>query len=134
MDTKNRLAVPAKLRNFLQKFEGLILSCGLEGCLNLMPGPTWKKLQDKLETLPLQNKVEQRAFKRMLYASASEVELDDEGRILVPQHLVSYAQIKREVAIIGLGEKIELWSKGVWEQYQKKQGGAFKRLAAQLEI
>ena len=134
MDAKNRLAVPSKIRFFMQNSKTLVLSCGLEGCLNLMPDATWVKLNGKLESMPLKNKVEQRAFKRMLYASACEVEFDDEGRILVPQHLVSYAQIKREVAIIGLGEKIELWAKGMWKLYQKRQGSTFKRLASQLEI
>ena len=112
----------------------LILSCGLEGCLNLYEVRNWLELNRRLESAPLKDRSGQRAFKRMLYASASEVEFDDEGRILVPQHLALYARLKRDVAIIGVGEKIELWAKHLWTRYQARQSGAFERYASKLEI
>ena len=134
MDAKNRLAIPSKMRFSISKPKELVLSCGLEGCLNLYEVENWLELNKKLESAPMKNRAEQRAFKRMLYASASEVEFDDEGRILVPQNLALYAHLKREVAIIGVGEKIELWDKQAWAQYQARQSGAFKRYASKLEI
>ena len=134
MDAKNRLAVPVKFRLFFNSQRDLILSQGLEGCLNLYSLSAWSKLDKKLESMPLRNKIEQRALKRLLFSSASEVQLDEEGRILIPQSLVYYAQLRREVAIIGLGEKAEIWAKHLWEKYQKKQRTTLDRHAAQLEL
>lgn len=134
MDAKNRLAIPSKIRFAIQRPKELVISCGLEGCLNLYQGEAWRKIGEKLETMPLKNKSEQRAFKRMLFASAGEVEFDDEGRILIPQHLASYADLKREAAILGVGEKIEIWAKQRWTHYEAKQRSAFQRYASQLEI
>lgn len=134
MDSKNRLAIPSKFRFSFPNPKELVLSRGLEGCLTLYLLEGWLKLNEKLESMSLKNRTEQRAFKRMLYASACEVELDDEGRILIPQHLAVYGQLRREVSIIGLGEKIEIWAKHHWQNYQKKQSTAFTRHAAQLEI
>ena len=134
IDSKNRLAVPSKFRFYFRSRKELVLSQGLEGCLNLYPLEAWGQLKSRLETMSLKNKMEQRAFKRMLYSSASEVELDEEGRILIDQSLVDYAQLKREAAIIGLGEKIEIWSKEKWEAYRRRQKSAFSRHADELEI
>ena len=91
----------------------MVLCRGLEGCLYLYSCEGWEKLQVKLESQPLKNKSAQRAFKRMLFASACEVSFDDEGRILMPQQLVDYAKLKKDVAIIGMGQKIEIWAKAV---------------------
>ena len=134
LDAKNRLAIPSKIRFGIKNSRELVLSCGLEGCLNLYQALEWKKIGEKLETMALKDRSAHRAFKRMLFASASEVEFDDEGRILVPQHLATYADLKREAAIIGLGEKIEIWAKHRWSLYEKKQRGAFSKYASHLEI
>lgn len=134
LDAKNRLAVPAKFRFYLEQDKELVITQGLEGCLNLFPQSSWATLQERLSGTPLKNKMDSRAFKRMLYASASFVECDEEGRILIPQNLVEYSKLKREVAVIGMGAKIELWSKSLWQQYQKKQMAAFSRNASQMEI
>ena len=134
LDAKNRLAIPSKIRLAIRRPKDLVLTCGLEGCLNLYQGDAWQKIGEKLETMALKDRSAHRAFKRMLFASASEVEFDDEGRILVPQHLAAYAFLKREAAIIGLGEKIEIWAKQKWIHYEKKQRGAFARYASRLEI
>ncbi len=134
LDAKNRLAIPSKIRFGIKNHRGMILSCGLEGCLNLYEQEAWKRIGEKLEAMPLKNKSEQRAFKRMLFASAGEVEFDDEGRILIPQALAAYANLRREAAILGLGEKIEIWAKHRWAQYERKEKGSFQRYASQLEI
>ncbi|OGR84304.1 MAG: division/cell wall cluster transcriptional repressor MraZ [Elusimicrobia bacterium RIFCSPLOWO2_01_FULL_54_10] len=134
LDAKNRLAIPSKIRFAIKNPREMVLSCGLEGCLNLYQSDSWKKIGDKLDSMALKDKSAHRAFKRMLFASASEVEFDDEGRILVPQALAAYADLKREAAIIGVGEKIEVWAKHRWAQYEKKQRGAFAKYASHLEI
>ena len=134
LDAKNRLAIPAKMRLLIAKPRELILTRGLEGCLNLYQSETWKRMGEKLESMALKDRAAHRGFKRMLFASASEVEFDDGGRILVPQPLAAYAALKREAAIIGLGEKIEIWAAQRWIQYEKRQRGSFVRYASQLEL
>lgn len=134
LDSKNRLAIPAKMRWALSGQKGMVLSQGLEGCLNLYPVEVWAKLNEKLETVSMKDKAAQRAFKRMLFASACDVEFDEEGRIRVPQNLVEYARLRKEVAIVGMGEKIEIWDHAVWTAYEKKQKSSFSRHASDLEI
>lgn len=134
LDAKNRLSIPSRMRSLLIGPRELVLSCGLEGCLNLYSSHSWIKLHEKLESTPLKNKSEQRAFKRMLYANASEVELDDDGRILISQNLIDYARLRREAAILGVGEKIEIWAKSLWLDYEKRQRNTFRRHASKLEI
>ncbi|MBI1979835.1 MAG: division/cell wall cluster transcriptional repressor MraZ [Elusimicrobia bacterium] len=134
IDTKNRLAIPAKFRQALRSQKELILSCGLEGCLQLYPLSSWARLGQKLEASMLRDKKGQRAFKRMLYANACNVELDEEGRILIPQNLILYALLKREAKILGVGEKIEIWSEAQWKKYERDQKTAFLKHASQLEI
>lgn len=134
LDTKNRLAVPAKFRTLLEIQKESILTQGLESCLTLYSASAWQNLKEKLETYSLKNKMDQRAFKRMLFSSACDVTFDEEGRILIPQHLVEYAKLKKDVAVIGLGGKIEIWSKNLWQKYEKKQKTTFERHASQLEL
>jgi len=134
LDAKNRLAIPVKFRSSLEVQKESVLTQGLEKCLTLYSSSAWQKVKEKLDQYTLKNRVDMRAFKRMLFSSASEVSFDEEGRILVPQHLVGYAQLKKEVVLIGLGEKIEIWSKHLWEQYEKKQKVTFERHASELEL
>lgn len=134
IDSKNRLAIPSKMRVSILREKGLVLSCGLEGCLNLYPQTSWLKLNEKLEGMQLKNKRQYHTFKRILFSSACEVELDEEGRILIPQWLRDYAKLKRDVAIIGVGEKIEIWAKHLWVQYEKKGKNVFKKHSSHFEI
>ncbi|MBI2119676.1 MAG: division/cell wall cluster transcriptional repressor MraZ [Elusimicrobia bacterium] len=134
LDTKNRLAIPAKFRLLIPHGQTLILSQGLEGCLELYPSNSWKLLSEKLENISIKNKKDKRAFKRILFANASEVEFDEEGRILIPQLLIDYAVLKKETAVIGLGEKIEIWAKHLWIPYYKKQKNLFIQQASKIEL
>lgn len=134
LDSKNRLAIPAKFRQYLTTEKELILSQGLEGCLTLYSVPSWLELNAKLETLSIKNKADLRAIKRMMFSSATSLQLDEDGRILIPQILVDYAQINKDVVIMGLGNLIEIWAKKNWDNYQKKQKNTFTQNASQLEI
>ena len=112
LDAKNRLAIPSKIRFAIKNPREMVLSCGLEGCLNLYQSDSWKKIGDKLDSMALKDKSAHRAFKRMLFASASEVEFDDEGRILVPQALAAYADLKREAAITAFESRHDVQFRG----------------------
>ena len=114
LDSKNRMIVPSKLREDLgNKF---IITKGLDGCLYKYPAEEWQKLQEKLKTLPLSNR-DARAFVRFFFAGACEVEMDKQGRGLIPQNLKEYAGIEKEIVSIGGLSRVEVWSKEKWNQY-----------------
>ncbi|MEQ8153528.1 MAG: division/cell wall cluster transcriptional repressor MraZ [Clostridiaceae bacterium] len=111
LDTKNRMIIPAKLREELgNKF---ILTKGLDGCLYAYPIVEWKVLEEKLKSLPITNK-DARAFVRFFFSGASEIELDKQGRGLIPQNLIEYADIEKEIVSIGVLTRVEIWSKEKW--------------------
>ncbi|CDF57823.1 division/cell wall cluster transcriptional repressor MraZ [Thermobrachium celere] len=117
LDSKNRMIVPAKFREGLGgKF---IITKGLDGCLYVYPLDEWKKLEDKLKELPLTNK-DARAFVRFFFSGASEVEIDKQGRALIPQNLIEYAKIEKEIVSIGVSNRIEIWSKEKWIEYNEQ--------------
>ena len=114
LDSKNRMIIPSKLRDDLgRKF---IITKGLDGCLYMYPAEEWQKLQEKLKSLPLSNK-DARAFVRFFFAGACEVEMDKQGRGLIPQNLKEYAGIEKEIVSIGVLSRVEVWSKEKWNEY-----------------
>ncbi|NLK95853.1 MAG: division/cell wall cluster transcriptional repressor MraZ [Clostridiales bacterium] len=114
LDSKNRMIVPSKLREELgSKF---VITKGLDGCLYAYPLSEWKILEEKLKTLPLTNK-DARAFVRFFFSGASEVEMDKQGRGLIPQNLKEYAGIEKEIVSIGVLSRVEIWSKDKWNNY-----------------
>ena len=133
LDNKNRIFLPARFRKKNKKF---VLTRGLESCLYLYDLSSWEKVLEKLENLSLADKQEERAFKRALLSGAHEAVADSQGRILVPQTLRSYAQIKEnEVMIIGVGNRLEFWDKSSWNEYYNTQAEvSFKNLAGKLDI
>lgn len=136
IDPKGRLFIPAKFRDENgNKLGSFILTHGLENCLYLFTPTNFHQiLGSKLTSLPLKNKQDARAFKRLLLAGAQEVGLDDLGRILVPKTMIQSSGIKKDVSVLGVGERIELWSRPRWETYQKRASVTFQRLGRQLEI
>lgn len=112
IDLKGRLNFPAKLREDLgDKF---ILSKSLtDVCLNAYSYEQWQKLVEKIESLPMSKS---RNIKRKLFASACEVQLDKQGRILITQNLREYANLTKEVMIIGVSNNCEVWDKARWEE------------------
>lgn len=114
IDTKNRMIVPSKFRDDLNgKF---VLTKGLDGCLYGYPMEEWEILSDKLKTLPLTNR-NARAFVRFFFSGAHEIEIDKQGRALIPQNLIEYAHIEKEIVSIGVLTRIEIWSREDWNDY-----------------
>lgn len=113
IDEKGRLIVPAKLREELGK--KFVVTKGLDGCLFVYNETEWTAFEEKLKTLPLTNK-EARFFVRFFLAGASEAEMDKQGRILVPENLREHAQLTKDVVLVGVGSRVEIWSK---ENYEK---------------
>ncbi|MFU0823762.1 division/cell wall cluster transcriptional repressor MraZ [Clostridium sp.] len=114
LDSKNRMIIPSKFREDLG--DRFVLTKGLDGCLYIYPMDEWKILEQKLKKLPLTSK-DARAFVRFFFSGANEVTLDKQGRALIPQNLLEYAQINKEIVSIGVMTRIEIWGKEKWEEY-----------------
>ena len=113
IDIKGRLIVPSKFREVLG--EEFVVTKGLDGCLFVYPNEEWKAFEDKLRLLPLTNK-DARKFTRFFLAGAATVEVDKQGRILVPSVLREFAQLEKEVVLVGVSGRIEIWNKTNWDE------------------
>lgn len=115
LDTKGRLAVPARFRASLD--EGLVLTRGMDRCVAAYPMAAWEELAGKISALPMTDP-NARQFRRMVFAEAANLDLDGQGRVVVPPELRDYAGIDREAVIIGVHTSFEIWSPSGWEAMQ----------------
>jgi MraZ protein len=113
VDEKGRLIIPAKYREELGN--EFVVTKGLDGCLFAYGLSEWQVLEEKLRALPLTNK-DARAFARFMLAGAASVEIDKQGRILLPQVLRNFAKIEKEVVLIGVASRFEIWNRTKWEE------------------
>ena len=114
LDVKGRLIMPAKLREDIG--DNFIITKGLDGCLFGFSLNEWEQFEEKLKSLPLTNK-NARDFVRFFLSGAVNVEIDKQGRFLIAGNLREYASMEKEVVIIGVGTRIEFWSKNKWKEY-----------------
>ncbi len=126
IDPKGRLIIPAKFREDLG--EQFVLSKGLDGCLFVYPLKEWQELENKLRSLPLTQK-DARAFARTFFSGANEAELDKQGRVLLPPTLRNYAKITKDVMVIGVGNRLEIWDLAAWDKYNNESDKSFEQLA-----
>jgi len=129
IDARGRINIPSKLRENLD--ERFFLTKGLDNCLFLFPEDEWKVFEEKLKTLPLTNR-NARAFVRLFFAGASECAIDKQGRINIPNNLLKHSKIEKEVMIIGVGQRIELWSKKEWTRYNEPDNISYDEIAEQM--
>lgn len=111
VDAKGRLIVPSKFRE--QLGDEFVVTKGLDGCLFVYENSEWKALEEKLHALPLTN-ANARKFTRFFLAGATSCEVDKQGRILLPAILREFAQIDKDAVLVGVGSRIEIWSKENW--------------------
>lgn len=114
VDPKGRVIMPSTFREELG--EKFILTKGLDECLFVYSMAEWINLEAKMKTLPLTNK-DARAFVRFFFSGASQCEVDKQGRILIPQNLRTYAGLDKDIYIIGVSTRVEVWDKAKWENY-----------------
>jgi len=131
IDHKKRLSIPSKLRKTLGK--KAVITRGLDNCLVVYPLKEWDKTAEKLEGLPT-GQPEARGFARIMLSGATDVDLDKLGRILVPDNLRDYAFLKKNVVVIGLSNKIELWNEKRWNEYKGKMEPTVNKMAENLGI
>ncbi|MGG0858400.1 division/cell wall cluster transcriptional repressor MraZ [Bacillus pumilus] len=129
IDTKGRMIIPAKFRDGLG--EQFVLTRGLDQCLFGYPMSEWKLIEEKLKALPLTKK-DARAFTRFFFSGAVECDLDKQGRINIASNLLQYAKLEKECVVIGVSNRIELWSKSIWEQYTAEQEDSFAEIAENM--
>ncbi len=113
IDAKGRMIVPAKFREALGN--DFVVTQGLDGCLFVFPNSEWQVFEEKLRGLPVSNK-DARKFTRFFLAGAANVELDSQGRILLPAVLRNFAGLEKEAVVVGVGSRVEIWDKTRWQE------------------
>ena len=129
IDTKGRVAIPAKFRDKLTA--GAIITRGLDNCLFVFASAEWDTLAKKLVALPLAQ-ANSRAFVRLMLAGATDVGLDNQGRILIPEYLRKYAELKKQAIVTGLYNRMEIWDSARWGEYKRKTEDASDEIAEKL--
>ena len=130
IDEKGRLIIPAKFRNDLG--ENVVICKGLEGCLFVYSQEEWNKFVAELETLPRMNK-DARIFKRYFFGSANELTYDKQGRVLVPPSLRKDAGLEKEVTLVGVQDRVEIWDKDLWEERSEVSEEELDAIADRME-
>lgn len=116
IDTKKRLSLPAKFRKELGK--RIVITKGFDRCLFIYPEKGFDRLLEKFKNLSF-GQAEARSFSRFLLGSAVNIEVDTLGRILVPDFLKEFGQLGGKVALVGVNERVEVWSETAWDSYKK---------------
>ncbi len=130
IDAKGRVIVPSKFREILG--EEFVVTRGLDGCLFLYSQKEWKVFEEKLRTLPLTNK-DARTFTRFFVGSAVDGTLDKQGRVLISTALRSFAKLDKEVVLVGVLERVEIWDKAKWEENNAVCEDDMDSIAVQME-
>jgi MraZ protein len=133
IDRKGRLILPSKFRevsknNFIEKF---FVTRGLDKCLFMFSEEEWKSQENKFKSVSF-TKQESRVFNRIYFSGAVDVAADKQGRILIPQYLKDFAEIKREVVIVGVSNRIEIWAKEKWQEFYKNWRSSFEEISEKL--
>ena len=112
IDAKGRLIIPSRFREVLG--DEFVVTKGMDGCLFVFDNPEWQAFEEKLHKLPMIDKGA-RQFTRFFLAGAASVEVDKQGRILLPAVLREFAGITKDAVLVGVGSRVEIWSKDRWE-------------------
>jgi len=133
LDKKGRLILPSKFReaakaNYIERF---FITRGLDNCLFMFPEDEWKAQEAKFKSVSF-TKSQSRKFNRLYFSGAQEVEFDKQGRILIPKYLKDFAGIKRDVMIIGVSSRIEIWDMEKWKEFYHGEKTSFEKIAEDL--
>ncbi|MDP8230551.1 MAG: division/cell wall cluster transcriptional repressor MraZ [Candidatus Gorgyraea atricola] len=133
LDRKGRLIIPSKFRDALKEhyIERFFITRGLDKCLFMFGEDEWKTQEQKFKSMPF-TKSEYRRFNRLYFSGASELVPDKQGRILVPSYLKNYANIKKDVYIVGVSNRIEIWARDSWKDYYSVSKDSFEEVAEKL--
>ncbi len=129
LDTKGRIIVPSKFRELLD--EQFVITRGLDRCLFAYTVDEWSRIEEKLKALPLTKK-DARKFTRLFFSGATNVEIDKQGRINIPQNLREYAGLLKDCTVIGVSSRIEIWDSAAWEDFYTESEDNFEDIAEDL--
>lgn len=130
IDAKGRLIIPSRFREGLG--EKFVLTKGLDTCLFAYPMDEWKVLERKMRSLPM-TRADARAFVRFFFSGAMECEIDKQGRVLISSNLRDYAQLEKEVVVIGVSSRVEIWARNRWEEYNTQSATSVEKIAEKME-
>ena len=116
VDAKGRLSIPSKFRE--QLGDEFVVTKGMDGCLFVYDNENWSEMQKKLMSLPTLTNKDARFLSRYFLSGAMQVELDKQGRILLPPTLRANAGLERDVVLAGVGDRIEIWDQNKWENLE----------------
>lgn len=133
IDRKGRLILPAKFResaknNFIEKF---FITRGLDKCLFMFSEEEWRAQENKFKAISF-TKQESRTFNRLYFSGAVDVIPDKQGRILIPVYLKDFAEIKKDVMVVGVSNRVEIWSKDRWKEFYGNSQKSFEEIAEKL--
>ncbi len=129
LDEKGRMIIPVKFREGLGSH--FVMTRGLDKCLFVYPMSDWETLEAKLKALPM-TRADARAFVRFFFSGATECELDKQGRILIPQTLRDYAELGKDCVVLGVSNRVEIWSEPVWKGYSEDAADSFAAISEKL--
>lgn len=131
MDAKGRVFVPARWREELRS--GVVLAQGLDHCIYVFGSPAFEELSLRLEELPVTRKTN-RDYSRLLLGTASEEQMDKQGRISIPPVLREWARLDKEAVVIGVRSRAEIWDRDAWDAYKSSVENDYETIAEALEI
>jgi MraZ protein len=129
VDDKGRIIIPSRFRDDLGS--SFVLTRGLDQCIFAYPHAEWTQLEQKLKALPF-TKADARAFTRFFFSGACEVELDKQGRIVMPSNLRTFAKLTKECVVLGVSSRVEIWDHSIWESYYAKSEESFNEIAESI--
>lgn len=131
IDAKGRLILPREYRQELGS--GVIVTKGLDNCLFLYPFKEWERLVERIQEMPSGSE-STRIFTRLFFPNANQLVPDGQGRIMIPAHLRQMAGLTKEVVIVGLANKAEVWNPENWKDYGSVHGEKFESAASEIGI
>lgn len=129
LDDKGRVIIPVKFREGLGT--SFVMTRGLDKCLFVYPRSEWETLETKLKNLPMTS-ADARSFVRFFFSGATECELDKQGRVLIPGTLRDYAVLDRDCVVLGVSNRVEIWSESVWSRYAEAAADSFEEISEKL--
>jgi MraZ protein len=129
LDDKGRVAIPIKFREALKK--GTVVTRGLDHCLFVYTAEEWGKLAEKLVNLPI-SQANSRAFARLMLAGAMDIDVDKQGRVMLPDYLREFAHLQKDVVVAGLYNRLEIWDAATWKKYKEQTEAQSNEIAEQM--
>ncbi len=133
IDKKNRVIIPSRFRDTMRELgmEKFTVTRGLDECLFMFSDNEWKQQENKFKSMPFTKK-DSRKFNRLFFSGAVSVEPDKQWRILIPDYLKEYAGLKKDIVVIGVSNRIEIWAKEKWEEFYNSSKENFEEIAENI--